>query len=162
MADDVYINTLLEECGVLMSPHFPGMVQPGLWSWVLQAPQDTHFIIYVYYVIGPAIVSENSLCEQYFAGWLWFLQQVSSVQNDTSGSHLKVAQCCETTLRLNQQCAMPLWMSSSIKSVFNALSVIEISRDALTLRQYEANLLKVCEDTGVFVPPKRVKVSELF
>lgn len=99
MADDVYTNNLLEECGVLMSPHFPGVVRPGLWSWVLQAPQDTHFILYVYYVIGPAIVSEHILCDQYFAGWFSrFPFPIGSVVYYTTGSYLKAMMWYHVTL----------------------------------------------------------------
>ena len=49
-----FVRTVRAECGVLLSPNFPGLVGKGLWSWTLQGPDDAYLIIDVYYVRGPA------------------------------------------------------------------------------------------------------------
>ena len=51
--EDSFVRTIHADCGVILSPNFPGLVGPGLWSWTLQGPDDAYFIIDVYYVRGP-------------------------------------------------------------------------------------------------------------
>ena len=49
-----FVRTVPAECGVILSPNFPGLVGQGLWSWTLQCPDDAYLILDVYYVRGPA------------------------------------------------------------------------------------------------------------
>ena len=35
---------------------------------------------------------------------------------------------------------------------------MEVSRDAANLKMYEAHLIKVCGETGLFIPPSVIKV----
>ena len=51
--EDYFVRTVQANCGVLLSPNFPGLVGPGLWSWTLHAPVDAYFVLHVYYVRGP-------------------------------------------------------------------------------------------------------------
>ena len=52
--EESFVRTEQVECGVLLSPNFPGLVGPGLWSWTLQAPDDAFLVVDVSYVRGPA------------------------------------------------------------------------------------------------------------
>ncbi|KAI0232930.1 hypothetical protein LSAT2_016795 [Lamellibrachia satsuma] len=52
--EESFVRTIRANCGVLLSPNFPGLVGPGLWSWTLQAPVDAYLVLHVYYVRGPA------------------------------------------------------------------------------------------------------------
>ncbi len=59
-------TTVVAACGVILSPRLPGLVEPGQWSWILQAPAylvDAYLAVYVHYVRGPAISDD---CSQYF------------------------------------------------------------------------------------------------
>ena len=51
------------DCGTILSPNFPGMVPPGLWTWTIDGLDVTrHYVVYVHYVRGPGV--END-CNQY-------------------------------------------------------------------------------------------------
>ena len=51
-------------CGILLSPWFPGYVEPGYWAWLVEGLDNFYFDIYVYYVRGPELPGED--CGQYF------------------------------------------------------------------------------------------------
>ncbi|KAK2192053.1 hypothetical protein NP493_40g08028 [Ridgeia piscesae] len=51
--EESFVRTERVGCGVLLSPNFPGLVGPGLWSWTLQAPADAYLVVDVSYVRGP-------------------------------------------------------------------------------------------------------------
>ena len=53
--EESFVRTVRANCGVLLSPKFPGLVGPGLWSWTLQAPVDAYLVLHVYYVRGPGV-----------------------------------------------------------------------------------------------------------
>ena len=58
-------RTLTSECGVILSPRFPGLIQPGLYFWEVASANDYHYYeIYLYYVVGPNIKDD---CTQHFA-----------------------------------------------------------------------------------------------
>ena len=52
------------DCGTVLSPNFPGMVPPGLWTWTIQGlKQDEYFVIYLHFIKGPAVKDD---CDQTF------------------------------------------------------------------------------------------------
>ena len=61
---------LQSHCGVILSPRFPGLVEPGIWFWVLQQQPEHHHLyynLYLYYVRGPAISTDTS-CKESLSG----------------------------------------------------------------------------------------------
>lgn len=52
------------ECGVVLSPRFPGSVEPGFWSWLVEGLDAFYFDIYLFYVRGPEMINGN--CDQFF------------------------------------------------------------------------------------------------
>ena len=61
------------DCGIILSPQFPGHAQPGLWFWVFTLPEITDGLQYtfqVYYVRGPGVESDD--CKQSFKRTLSF------------------------------------------------------------------------------------------
>ena len=50
--------------------------------------------------------------------------------------------------------------STIIVDKFFYFSVLEVPRDSGNLKQYEINLIKVCGEKGLFIPPHVIKVSE--
>ena len=56
------VETLDDTCGVILSPRFPGLVEPGLWTWQVDGLDNFYFRINLHYVKGPAVEG----CEQYF------------------------------------------------------------------------------------------------
>ena len=53
-------------CGVLLSPRFPGFVEPGYWAWLIEGIDGFYFDIYIYYVRGPQLTGGE--CGQFFQG----------------------------------------------------------------------------------------------
>ena len=53
-------------CGVLLSPRFPGFVEPGYWAWLIEGIDGFYFDIYIYYVRGPQLTGGD--CGQFFQG----------------------------------------------------------------------------------------------
>ena len=52
------------DCGSVLSPNFPGMVEPGLWTWTIEGVDPAqYFAIYVHYVRGPGVKDD---CDQAF------------------------------------------------------------------------------------------------
>ena len=62
--DDPSTKRFEATCGTIMSPNFPGSVQPGLWFWTFKPPDSnlTRFVFYIDYVYGPGVKDED--CEQ--------------------------------------------------------------------------------------------------
>ena len=53
-------------CGVLVSPNFPGFVEPGYWAWLIEGIDEFYFDIHVYYVRAPELTGGD--CSQFFQG----------------------------------------------------------------------------------------------
>lgn len=51
-------------CGVVLSPWFPGLVEPGYWSWLVEGTDGFYFDVFVYYVHGPELAGGD--CGQFF------------------------------------------------------------------------------------------------
>ena len=56
-------TTFESTCGILMSPHLPGLVAPALYVWTISGPDWSYYSIQLYYVRGPAL---NIDCNQHF------------------------------------------------------------------------------------------------
>ena len=52
------------DCGVVLSPRFPGLVTPSLYYWLVDGVDWKYYEIYLYYVRGPNIKDDFS---QHFA-----------------------------------------------------------------------------------------------
>ena len=65
MQDHSRVETLYT-CGIILSPNFPGLVEPGLWFWTFTPPDDQtiYFDVTLFYVRGPGV--KDPLCEQNF------------------------------------------------------------------------------------------------
>ena len=68
-------------CGILLSPRFPGYVEPGYWAWLIEGMDNFYFDIYVYYVRGPELSGGD--CGQYFQSKLYpnFFSAISFFQS---------------------------------------------------------------------------------
>lgn len=78
-------QTFDDNCGVILSPGFPGLVSPGLWTWILRGPDKAFFTVYPYYIKGPGL---DRKCLQYFQSeWVTLLLCVLFIR-------LKFLQCC--------------------------------------------------------------------
>ena len=52
------------QCGVILSPNYPGLAPPGLWFWVFTLPEineHLQYAIHVFYVRGPNVTDESCL-----------------------------------------------------------------------------------------------------
>ena len=50
-------------CGVMLSPQFPGLVEPNRWTWRVKSEPNLYYALNVFYVVGPGI--ENQ-CRDFF------------------------------------------------------------------------------------------------
>ena len=57
---DAYAKTLPSSvsCGIVVSPNFPGLVKPALWTWLIDnEAKDEYLSVYLYYVRGPGVAA---------------------------------------------------------------------------------------------------------
>ena len=53
-----------EDCGVILSPRSPGLVEPSLYFWLVEHVNWHYYEILLYYVQGPNIKQDD--CSQHF------------------------------------------------------------------------------------------------
>ncbi len=53
-------------CGIVLSPKFPGIVEPGVWTWTFEGIENYYFLMYVYNVGGPGLGGDG--CDDFFQG----------------------------------------------------------------------------------------------
>ena len=63
MAESISVTHNDTGCGMMLSPQFPGLVEPNRWTWRIKSSQNRYLSVNVYYVVGPGIENE---CKDYF------------------------------------------------------------------------------------------------